>query len=291
MKIVTAVVNNVGFIEIQHYTLKKHFKGEYEFIVFNDAKAWPDATNGGDTSIRGKISAVCDKLGIQCINIPNDHHRSSNIPYSDRAADSMNFITTYQRTHPDKYLLLDSDMFLISDFSIDSYSQYASAVVRQQRDAEYIWNGLYYFDVTAITSAETINWNCCEGRDTGGMMESWLKAQPPGSVYSIRHLPSCTWSFADLPSNLKDNEKLANFLTTDVRNIGGKFFCELYDDVFLHYRAGGNWRGEGLQMHLRLTDALKNALTNSTTSASPRPPGRSPWSLLRSPAALTRQRQ
>ena len=34
MKIITAVVNNPDFIEIQYWTLKEHFKGEYEYIVF-----------------------------------------------------------------------------------------------------------------------------------------------------------------------------------------------------------------------------------------------------------------
>ena len=38
MKVVTAVVNNPVFIEIQYHTLKKHMKCAYEFIVFNDAK-------------------------------------------------------------------------------------------------------------------------------------------------------------------------------------------------------------------------------------------------------------
>ena len=38
VKVVTAVVNNPVFIELQHHTLKKYFKGgDYEFIVFNDA--------------------------------------------------------------------------------------------------------------------------------------------------------------------------------------------------------------------------------------------------------------
>ena len=52
MKIVTAVVNNPTFIEIQYYTLKKYFKGDYELIVFNDAKDFPDMTNGNDITIK-----------------------------------------------------------------------------------------------------------------------------------------------------------------------------------------------------------------------------------------------
>ena len=40
----------------------------------------------------------------------------------------------------------------------------------------------------------------------------------------------------------------------------GKFFCEIYDNVFLHYRAGGNWRNEGINIHKKLTKELKEAL-------------------------------
>ena len=62
MKIVTAVVNNPIFIEIQYHTLKKFLKGTstegYEFIVFNDAKAFPDFTNDGDITIRSKIEEI-----------------------------------------------------------------------------------------------------------------------------------------------------------------------------------------------------------------------------------------
>jgi hypothetical protein len=52
MKIVTAVVNNPDFIEIQYHTLKKYFKGDYEFIVFNDAKDFPDFSNFGNIEIK-----------------------------------------------------------------------------------------------------------------------------------------------------------------------------------------------------------------------------------------------
>jgi len=55
MKIITAVVNNPIFIEIQYYTLKKYFQGEYEFIVFNDAKDFPDFTNYNDITIKSQI--------------------------------------------------------------------------------------------------------------------------------------------------------------------------------------------------------------------------------------------
>ena len=267
MKIVTAVVNNPVFIEIQHAALKEHFKGEYEFIVFNDAKAFPDSTNEGNPRIRDIIIDTCSRLNIRCIPIPNDHHRTSR-DYSKRAADSMNFIARYQRENPDKYLLLDSDMFPVVDFNVDKYSNYTSAVVPQERGGvTYIWNGLYYFDVPSMKRHDAIDWNVSPGCDTGGMMCEWLSLQPPTDVYSIRHLWSCSWSESDIPAPLNDNKSLVAFLRSDPRNQNGKFFCELYDGIFLHYRAGGNWRGEGLRLHSHLSQQLKNALSSTTTYA------------------------
>jgi len=50
------------------------------------------------------------------------------------------------------------------------------------------------------------------------------------------------------------------FLKKDPRNANGQFFCEIYDGVFLHYRAGGNWRNEGAAFHAHLSQALKRCL-------------------------------
>mgnify|MGYP003327932273 CR=1 FL=1 len=40
MKIITPVVNNPIFIEIQYHTLKKYFKGEFEIIDNPDEKKY-----------------------------------------------------------------------------------------------------------------------------------------------------------------------------------------------------------------------------------------------------------
>ena len=123
LRIVTAVVNSIEFIEIQYYTLKKYVKGDYEFIVFNDAKNFPDFTNDGDPTLRSKIEEFCKKLGITCINIPNDHHKT-NRDAAMRCADSMNYILRYQLQNPGKYLCIDSDMFLIDTMDSNKYSEY-----------------------------------------------------------------------------------------------------------------------------------------------------------------------
>jgi hypothetical protein len=288
MKVITAVVNNPTFIEIQYHTLRKYLKGVegYEFIVFNDAKAFPDASNDGDLTLRAKISETCRALGIQCIDIPNDHHQFLN----HRHEDVFNkHILKYQQEHPDKYLLLDSDMFLIAELDMTKYFHYDCAVLLQSRpdwQLNYIWPGLCYFDMTKIQAPHLLNWAQGRGGDTGGMMEAWLKKQigeevmpliddlrwkkdetfHTSTIYFIKHLWSGSWNDTEMPANLKLLENypaLLTFLQEDPRNTAynnGKFFCEIYDDVFLHYRAGGNWNKEGMTLHNALTAKLYDVL-------------------------------
>ena len=282
MKILTAVVNNPEFIEIQYHTLKRFYRGNYEFIVFNDAKTFADYTNSGDITIKTQIEDKCRELQIQCISIPNEHHVYRDNA-SERSADSMNFIFQYQQAHPDQYLVIDSDMFLIRDFSAEQYKEYSAAIVLQSRanpTYHYPWNGLYYFDMFKLKNKEQIRWERIPGYcDTGGRMNDWFLTQMehrpiPNTddirwsnqtfhndvFYFIKHLWSGTWNHEETPDYIKERPNLLEFLSTDPRNTNGMFFCELYDNAFLHYRAGGNWRQEGLAFHKENTKKLKSVL-------------------------------
>jgi hypothetical protein len=258
MKIITAVVNNPVFIEIQYYTLKKYVKGEFEFIVFNDAKPFPDFTNNSDITIREQIKRTCEKLNIKCIDVPNQHHKSM-MTYSIRAADAMNFMYQYQLQHPDAYLIIDSDMFLIDELDPLRYAKYDAAVcisTRHEGKTRYVWNGLVYMNIGKLKEKHLVNWNLCRDCDTGGMMKEWLEHQD--NLYYIQHLWSCCWDKTNLTKELSPT--LIEFLEKDPRNKDSKYFCELYDDIFFHYRAGGNWRKEGLEFHNKHTALLKKVL-------------------------------
>ena len=282
MKVVTAVVNNPIFIEIQYYTLKKYMKCDYEFIVFNDAKDFIDFTNGGDLTIKTTIENICKQLNIRCIRVNNPHHANKTNRWcqepSHRTADSMNVILEYQKQHPDYYLLLDSDMFLIDDYNIDDYKKYDCSIVLQHRkdsdkttDIYYIWNGLYYFNINKLDTS-LMNWGLTYTTDTGGRMSAWLKSIIPtlhlvndfsinhnkcDKVHFMKYLKSGEWNLTDMPVNLKANDRLVRFLQNDIRNINGQFFCELYDNKFFHYRAGGNWEKRNFKLHVDLSYQLK----------------------------------
>jgi hypothetical protein len=146
MKIISIVANNPIFIELQYKTLNKFVTIDYEYIIFNDGKDWPDITNFENVS-EGKDGIIkkCDELNITCINIPNKHNQFNNSA-SQRHADSLRFVFNYMINHPDEYLMLDSDMFIIDhfDININTYRKYSCACVLQE-DQIYSTSGRIYF--------------------------------------------------------------------------------------------------------------------------------------------------
>jgi len=83
-------------------------------------------------------------------------------------------------------------------------------------------------------------------------------------VHYMHVLRSGCWDANDAPEYIKRNEKLLKFLQEDPRNENGKIFCELYDNFAFHYRAGGNWRGEGNEFHEKLSNKLKEIILDSS---------------------------
>jgi hypothetical protein len=266
MKVLTVVVNNPIFIELQFLTLKKFLLTPFEFIVFNDAKDYPDYTNRNDITMKKQIENICSKLNIKCINI--DNHYQINIHSSSyRHSQSMNEMLKFQFNNPDLYLILDSDMFLIDFLDINKYINFNAAIVLQQRlnkTINYIWPGLCFFNMNNIHNFYSLRWDMIQNTDNGGASYQWLNNQlnqneefptveylrhsqfNTSNIYFISHLWSLTWNQSELPFN---NNLLLEFLKNDFRNQNDMFYCEIYDKCFLHYRAGSNWTYEDYNLH------------------------------------------
>jgi hypothetical protein len=263
MKVITPVCNSIQFIHIQYVSLKQYMQIPYEFIVFNDAKDFPDSTNFGDASLRMKIRAECEKYGIQCIDVPNDSHRYIQSP-SERHCMTVQYMMNYIRENPDQYLMLDSDMFPIAN--VPSYTPIA-IVLQERSNMRYAWPNLWNIDVRTVGNLEILDWNLCPDCDTGGMSQVWLSLQETmhrDQIYYIPHLVSCQWDASSAPSWMKT--KLLDFMKNDPRNQNGKFWCELYDDVFFHYRGGSNWNQEGKKIHDSLMTYLHSVIVESVVS-------------------------
>lgn len=265
MKIVSVFANNPIFIELLYNSIKKFFKSEkeYEIIIFNDAKTWPDITNFGDVTMKEQIINMCKKLNIHCINIPNNQHISQHSA-SVRHADSVNFITKFMLTYPDTYFMLDSDMFFVDYFDIKEFEKYYFCYINQSRNVNnkiinYPWPNLFYLNINEIPYKELINWSVAPGLDAGGKCHLWLSQLDKEKVLEIKHLWSCNWDEKDIPESINKNIKL--FLDNDVRNEKGKYFSELYHKKILHYRAASNWMNNSYKLHNSMTNLLSETLT------------------------------
>lgn len=264
MKVVTPVVNSIDFIELQHKTLQKFMPQPYEFIVFNDAKTFPDYTNDGDITLKNRISKYCHENGITCIELTN--HQHSNMSPSSRTANVLDTITMYARKNPDDYLIIDSDMFLIDTFDIEKYKKYNCAVLYQERPPiEYIWNGIAFFSKHATQSRlHNLSWSCVykdTAGDTGWATQEWLKSQDRNNIFALKHLWSNSWNESQMPLHIRSRyPKLLEALRSDVRNQNGNLFSELYDNFIIHYRAGSNWMKNGLGVQNTQVQYIKQCL-------------------------------
>jgi hypothetical protein len=265
MKVLIPVCNNPEFLRFQKTTLAKYMPEPYTCVVFNDAKDFPDMSNYGDVTLRDQIAQVCAELGMVCIPVQNIHHRLQTSP-SHRHADTLRQMMLYMLKYPDEYLILDSDMFPIGPIPIEKYREFpCGAIVEQQRGmTRYIWPNLFFFDMRTLPNKEILIFDVIPGCDSGGASNLWLSIQDfqhPQCIFRISHLPSCTWTSNDVPYELRAiRDPLCEFLDSDERNKDGKYWCEIYDGCFLHYRAGSNWLGEGREIHTRMTKKLGDFL-------------------------------
>ena len=105
-----------------------------------------------------------------------------------------------------------------------------------------------YIDPIKMQSKDIWSFDCGEVNgvsvDVSGQSHHWLakNRNSPGGLAVLNHLASCNWKMSD--SQIKISNSIERFITSDDRNVEGNIFCELYDEIFLHFRAGSNWRNE-----------------------------------------------
>ena len=275
MKILTAAVNNPGFLEMQSKSITKHVNsvsgGEnISLIVFNDAKNWSNYTNfyKPEKINKNMIDMVChNRLNKTCIDVSNDSSQSAQT-LQTRYATVLNTMMTYMISNPDKYLVIDSDMVFVDDIDLTQFnSNYFGYVDIAGAPSP----NFFFIDTANLSSKESINWDITTpANDTTWLTILKTDVANSGKIFEFSYLPSLTWNASDLPNNINSN--LLTFLNYDFRNMGGHFFSEIYSNFVFHYKAGSNWMCEDLipcnpyitnmlMFNVRLTNQLKLALT------------------------------
>jgi len=275
----TPVANNPKFIEMQHMTIKRFVKDDYKFIVYNDAKDWPDFSNHYDSTVRKEIMKTCERLNIQCINLPNEHHRTDSNP-SQRNADSCNIILIDQIKNNEKSIMIDADMFIVDEVNIcEKYADYDMAVVMQERknlyvkkynkvmNVDYYWPGLAYFDIPNIKNKHLLNWNGLGGTtfltDAGGETFYHIFETKDSKRYDIQHHSCGSWDKNEWNSTCSHlSPVLLDFIENDPRNKNGKFFSEIFDGYILHSKGVSNWQKMDKDVHTKCTDILWDTLVS-----------------------------
>lgn len=290
--LITHSYNRPDFIETQCKTFKKFLKDEYEFIVFNDAR---------EPSIRKQIHAVCQSLDITCIEIPQDIHDRPylfRLPEEDfnhscvRCANVVQYsLNIAGFKHNGIVAIIDSDMFLVKNFSINEYIKNYDIVGIQapNRSIQHLWNGIVFFNMNTLPNKETINFNC--GRinnapvDVGGYTYYYFEKYPHIKVLYADHIyingdeeyndaTFCnqfgTENYALLCDNCKSTQRLN--CTHNTENLEKLKFDKhqikliqagperiefLMDNTFFHYRSGGNWNNKSAEFHTHKTKIFK----------------------------------
>jgi hypothetical protein len=141
--------------------------------------------------------------------------------------------------HDDIVAIIDSDMFLVKEFSIAEYlSGYDIAGQPQSRaDVHYLWNGIMFFNMNTLPNKKTINCNCGiinnQGCDVGGYLYYYFKENPSIKIKYVNHYY--------------------------IESNNTEYFI---DKTFFHYRGGGNWDHQSRAYHKQKTKFLHDFINN-----------------------------
>lgn len=273
LTIVTTVSAWPEALEAQRFLLDKYCETDFKFVAVIDTSPNPNAWNLWDSSLREKAMELSTKYCDEVLLVPEELHseRKKLFPktqvkkakYSnERAADALQFVFT-EKILKENFptLILDSDMFPFAPFnSINNLLHKAFRGVYQVRtkrfktDVEYFWNGIMEFDPSKLPNLDLFSFDCGKVNgikvDTGGQSYRWLEMMKENqlldSIGEIHHLSSLNWELPDylgsLPIGIRD------YLCKDTRNEGAKVYAEIYDNTFLHFRAGSNWKEEAPEL-------------------------------------------
>ncbi|NRB21301.1 hypothetical protein HRU45_00985 [Candidatus Dependentiae bacterium] len=167
---------------MQHKTFQKFLQDDYEFVVWNDAPK---------KNMQKEIEGICEKYHIHCIAIPQEIHDKPYLkrplsgplsPYHAAPVRNSNVVQysldSVGFDHDDIVVLIDSDLFLIKNFSFSQYLDgfdlagnklqcdkqwYTHTCDKAHPEIEpfhYLWIGLVFLNVKTMPNKRTIDFNC-----------------------------------------------------------------------------------------------------------------------------------
>jgi phosphoribosylformylglycinamidine (FGAM) synthase PurS component len=134
ISIISIFNKHEDFISLQYMSIKKHVKGEYEYIVFN---------NGSTEEQAAKIKKSCENLGINSIRITVNYDMST----SDIAGEALNKAFSYLLGK--KVFKIDSDMFFISGVELSNLCNDHDLIYIETQD-KFMWSAVFGINLKKI---------------------------------------------------------------------------------------------------------------------------------------------
>lgn len=230
------------FIELQSKTMKKFIKDDFCLRVFD---------NSSSPQLSTEIHHACEKNKIEVLQTEKNHRTPNHacwVPIN-------HCLRNHLKDDNDVTVIIDSDIFMINDFSfLDYIKDYDIAGVYQQRknlEIEYIWNALVVinnkqiFNKKLLIDFEPIQPNVT---DVGGKTSSLVK-DPNVKVRWTNHT-----------ADISCSESSKIFSEFDYHPSYG---FQILEKSFLHYYRGSNWDGQAQVYHSKKTSCLQKILDAS----------------------------
>jgi hypothetical protein len=132
--IISVFNKHEDFIKLQYDSILKHVKGEYEYIIFN---------NASDEIQANKIKDICDDLNIQSYRIKVDY----NMGPSDIAGEALN--QSFNHLSDKLVFKIDSDMFFISDIELTKIcNNYDLFYIETQN--KFMWSAVFSINMKKV---------------------------------------------------------------------------------------------------------------------------------------------
>ena len=142
------------FIKLQYDSIQKHIKGEYEYLIFNNASTEEQAQ---------KNKIVCDELGILNIRITVNYKLDS----SNIAGSALN--ESFKHLKNKNVFKIDSDMFFISDLYINNFLNCdITYIPTYQPNRQLMWSGVFGLNTSKINLNLDFRPHVIPGTDTFG---------------------------------------------------------------------------------------------------------------------------
>lgn len=277
---VVVTVTGANFLDAQLSAFARCLPPAAQVHLIDDSRRRSHFSNGHHLNVSAEIQRVASLHGAHYTRLPQWRHllRRTVFPSSEtftsrldaarRCAVAVQFGFDSVGLSPDDVLLLiDADMAPIRAFDPTPYLAEADVwYVAQTRENErgrvlYPWNGIFMARAGTFLDADDFTWDVGESLglrlDVGGECRHWL-ARHDEHARPMRYLQSERWVWdverPGLPSELHA------FLSFDKTVNGGVNFAELYEETFLHLRAGGNWKSDKRAVYAERTELFVEAL-------------------------------